>query len=509
MGQSNGISVKKIGMIGVGNMGGMMSLLFAEHGVEVHFYDPSEENTHKLLDRAKEAKIKAKIFHEKDYKALCRCLDVPKIFVFSLPHGDIGDKTVEGLRPSLEPGDIIMDASNEHWLNTERRQGLLEPSGIHYIGMGVSGGYQSARHGPSISPGGSKEALSKIMPFLQKVAAKDKHGRPCTISVGPGGSGHYVKMVHNGIEQAMMSTLCEIWTIMHKNLNMSFEEIASVWASWNKSGSLRDNFLISIGVDICCTKDPNDASKFLLANIRDKVVQDTDETEGTGTWTCQEAFSLHVSAPTIAAAHLFRLQSADAARRLNVFKSLPKDFQIHPLEITSVSRHQLVADLHNAAYFSFLAAFIQGLHVILRASQKYSWQIDFASLMQLWRGGCIIQSDGITELLETAYRDNLHDTKDLLEHPLVIAQLCKTSAAIKRVVLHCGEANAYIPSISASLEYFKYSISTQLPTQFMEAELDYFGGHMFDLKSENPGKPVTGKHHFEWEPARGISEQNS
>ena len=263
--------------------------------------------------------------------------------------------------------------------------------------------------------------------------------------VGPGGSGHYVKMVHNGIEQAMMSTLCEAWMIMNKNLDMSFEEIASTWTKWNESGPLRDNFLISIGIDICRTRDPDDWSKFLLNRVRDKVVQDVDETEGTGTWTCQEAVSLHVPAPTIIAAHLFRLQSADAARRIKVSKFLPQDFQIQPTEIAGASRQQLVSDLHDAVYFSFLAAFIQGLHIIFRASQRYSWPIDFAALMQLWRGGCIIQSDGVTDLLENTYRGNLHGTKDLLEHPPVVAELCKNFAAAKRVVLGAGEADAFIP----------------------------------------------------------------
>jgi 6-phosphogluconate dehydrogenase len=156
-----------------------------------------------------------KVFHQKDYKSLCEALGKPKVLVFSIPHGNVGDKIVEGLQPYLEKGDIIMDASNEYWLNTERRQKKLRGTGIHYIGMGVSGGYQSARHGPSISPGGDKEALDGMMPFLRIISAKDMHGRPCTTEVGPHGSGHYVEMVQNGIEQGMMLTLCEVWMIMN------------------------------------------------------------------------------------------------------------------------------------------------------------------------------------------------------------------------------------------------------------------------------------------------------
>jgi 6-phosphogluconate dehydrogenase len=176
-------------MIGVGSMGGSMSLLFAEHGVKVNFYDPSEDNVKALLNQAKEAKREDKVIHQKDYKSLREALSNPQVFVFSIPHGNVGDKTVEGLEPYMEKGDIIMDASNEYWLNTERRQKKLRDTGIHYIGMGVSGGYQSARNGPSISPGGHKEALDNVMPFLRKVAAKDKKGRPCTTEVGPQSDG--------------------------------------------------------------------------------------------------------------------------------------------------------------------------------------------------------------------------------------------------------------------------------------------------------------------------------
>jgi 6-phosphogluconate dehydrogenase len=197
----------KLGIIGVGDMGGMMSLLFAEYGIEVYFYEPSEKNAQLLPDQAKATNTQSKIVHQKDYKELCQSLDKPKFFAFNIPHGSVGDKTVDGRRPCLENGDITLDASNEHWTNTERQQKRLDPDGIHYVVMGVSGGYQAARHGLSRSSGGSQKALELVMPFLEKVAAKEKQGRPCVKPLGPGGCGRYVNMVHNGIEQGMMSTL--------------------------------------------------------------------------------------------------------------------------------------------------------------------------------------------------------------------------------------------------------------------------------------------------------------
>ncbi len=482
-----------------------MSLLFAEHGIEVNFYDPSEDRAEALLGHAKEAKLVDRIKHCKDYKAICKNLGSPKVFVFSIPFGSVADETIDGLRPYLQKGDILMDASNEHWQSTERRQKRLEPDGIHYIGMGVSGGYQSARHGPSISPGGSEEALTLVMPFLEKIAARDKQGRPCVTQVGPGGSGHYVKMVHNGIEHALMSILCEVWAIMSQNVGMECDEIASIFDSWNKEGELESNFLISIGAEICRTRDP-EGNSFVLDKVRDKVVQDVAETEGTGVWTCEEAVRLHVAAPTILSAHLFRLASADAARRAKVKDGLDGGFNPSKMQLSEQERTDFVKDLQKATYASFLVSFIQGLHIIEKANHEQKWEIDMANLLQLWRGGCIIQSDYIVNLLEKVYRQKDHNDRDLLEHREIGAPLKENYPALKRVVLRAIEADAPVPSLGASLEYLKYTASTELPTQFMVAQMDYFGAHKFDLKSAEPGKPVAGTHHFEWKPARGIFE---
>ncbi|CCC07953.1 hypothetical protein SMACR_01516 [Sordaria macrospora] len=502
------MDVKKIGMIGTGSMGGMMSLLFAEHGIHTHYYDPSKKNVEALQSHAKESKHEDKITYHGDHKSLCEALedgDNPKVFMFSIPHGGAADDSIDALEPYLKPGDIIMDASNEHWKATERRQGRLEPKGIHYIGMGVSGGYQSARHGPSISPGGNKEALDKVFPFLQKIACKDTKGRPCVAKLGPGGCGHYVKMIHNGIEHGMMTALCEAWAIMNIGLGMEYEEIGAVFEKWNgdKEKPLRDNFLINIGADICRTKD--EKGNYVLANVRDKVVQDVDNSEGTGTWSVQEGTRLHVPDPTIAVSHLFRVASADAARRQTVKKAL-EGKGVKPARMEGVDKDKFMDDLYNAVYASFLMCFIQGLHVLSKANEENDWKLDFADVLQLWRKGCIIQSDGVVDLLETVYRSREHNNDDLLGHKMIAGELAKTYPALKRVVLKAIEFDLHAGALGTSLEYYKYSGSTELPTQFQEAELDYFGAHMFDLKTAQPGKPVTGDHHFEWKPAKGILE---
>lgn len=496
----------QLGMIGAGNMGGMMTLLFAEHGIHVHIYDPSKSTVARLEAQAREAKptsLAPSITHHDGYESLCASLEgSPRVFVFSVPHGDVADKTIDGLLPFLGRGDVMMDASNEAWTATERRQERLRPVGVHYVGMGVSGGYQSARHGPSISPGGSREALDLVWPFLSKVAAKDKQGRPCTAKLGPGGCGHYVKMVHNGIEHGMMTVLCEVWGIMNTSLGMSYHEIGDVFAKWNsdKDSMLRDNFLVDIGAQICKTKDPKDGS-YVLSSVGDKIVQDVDDEEGTGTWTVEQAAHLHVPAPTIAVSHMFRVASAHAERRKEVQEALNGGVKPGKLD---VDKEKFLADLRDATYGSFLMSFAQGMHIIAAADAEHNWGLKFTDIMQLWRGGCIIQSDAIMDMLEGVYRSKEVKKDNLFAHPTIAKELKGTFSGLKQVVISGLQADAHVPALSTSLEYYKYSGSTDLPTSFQEAELDYFGWHMFDYKDEGPGKPVIGKHHFEWHPAHGI-----
>ncbi|KAH7254631.1 6-phosphogluconate dehydrogenase [Fusarium solani] len=497
------MEIQQIGMIGVGSMGAMMSLLLAEKDIHVYYYDPSQSNSEALESHAEKAKLQENIHHYHTHESLCGALSSPRAFILSIPHGNVGDETIDAMLPWLSAGDIIMDASNEHWKATERRQKKLGSEGVEYIGMGVSGGYQSARHGPSICPGGAPEALDKVLPFLEIMAARDKQSRPCVAKLGPGGCGHYVKMVHNGIEQGIMTALCEVWGIMAHGLGMSYDEIGDVFEAWNSQGPLRDNFLVSIGSNICRAKDPKDGSS-VLGQIRDKVVQDYDDTEGTGTWTCEEGARLHVCISVISASHFFRLASADAARRNTVSGALGQE--LRPSKINIDDRDGFIKNLQFATYGSFLVSFVQGLHLISKANAENEWNLNFCHVLQLWRGGAIIQSDEIVDLLEATYRCQDHDSDNLLGHRRVAQALLETLPSLKDVVLKAIGSDAYVPALAASLEYIKYSSAADLPTSFQEAQLDYFGEHMYDLKRDDPGRPVKGKHHFEWKPARGINE---
>lgn len=235
-------------------MGGGMALLFAEDGVNVSLSDPSEQAMDAVIEKAEKQGYNGKVekfngrrnpwtsMHSKtnavtDYDTLCKSLSTPRLLVFSLPHGGVGDKVLEGLEPHLSRDDIILDCGNEHFQNTERRQEKCKGTGIRYIGCGVSGGYQAARAGPSMCPGGDISALKEVLPLLEKVAAKDKDEKPCVGVIGKGGAGHYVKMMHNGIEHGMMSAICEAWGIMRK-MGMGYEEIGDVLSQWNSEGEL-------------------------------------------------------------------------------------------------------------------------------------------------------------------------------------------------------------------------------------------------------------------------------
>lgn len=231
--------IERIGIIGTGVMGSMLALLLAERaGIDISIFDRSEASMANAVRKAEDAGLGHKIHTCKDIETLCHSLGSPKVFLFSLPHGGPGDSVVKSLTPYLVRGDIVIDGSNENYQVTQKRQGWLQSRGVSYIGMGVSGGFSGARNGPSLMPAGDDKALDLIMPLLQKIAAKDEQGRPCVTKIGSGGSGHYVKMIHNGIEHGVMSVLCEAWALMDNCLKMDGDEIGEVFEDWNRKGEL-------------------------------------------------------------------------------------------------------------------------------------------------------------------------------------------------------------------------------------------------------------------------------
>jgi len=504
---------KHIGVVGAGSMGSMMAFAFAELGLDVSVWDIEFANVEKVTNMAKKATTsKGKVEGYTDLKKFTQSIGGDrKLFMFSITHGPPADSVLGMLKRDLKKGDIILDGGNENYRRTERRQKECKAIGVHWIGMGVSGGYQSARHGPSLSPGGDEQAIADVMPFLEQYAAKaPKDGTPCVTRIGPGGSGHYVKMVHNGIEGGMLSTLAEAWSFMHYGMGMAYPMIGDVFEQWNKSGELRKNFLVSIGADLLKRKKTpqgdqkgegsSQANGYVLDDVLDKVVQDDDNTEGTPLWSLMEAAERHVSCPTLGSAHFLRIASGNRGERLQVAKNLQMPA---PKPIASSMDHTtLIEKLRRAVYASFLSSFCQGLELIARASEDESWEINMADCLQIWRAGCIIESEHIADLLQPALGKKPVMNVKFID--TVAKELRDNYEPLKEVVIEGTKADQYMPAMSATLEYLKYEGGTVLPTKFMEAQLDYFGAHGYNkpgVPGEDPGPVHKGPHHYEWQPA--------
>lgn len=513
-------SFKRIGIIGAGSMGSNMALGLAEKDFLIFLWDIDSKNVRAAMERAQQSgNINEKITGFHDIGSFADSFgNDRKLCIFSISHGKPADEVLHLLneKNALKGGDIIMDGGNEHWKTTERRQRSLGQKGVIWIGLGVSGGYQSARRGPSFCPGGDEQAIKDVLPVLETFSAKymsEGREKPCVEYIGPGGAGHYVKMVHNGIENGMLGGICEAWGWMRTGLGISDDEIGRIFEEWDSTEELRGNFLLQIGSSICHKRESReegdeDDEGLVLEHVLNKVVQDDDDTEGTGYWSVMEAAEAHVSAPSIAAAQFLRVASGNREQRVKVADRLslgePKQFPV-----SDEDKKEWVEKLRRAVYATILLSYCQGLELIARGSKRENWNVDLAACMRIWRAGCIIQSDHIADLLEPIFTANSR-----ADHPYTIAnmkligevahELHQNFGPLKDTVLKGIEYDAYMPTMSASLEYLKYESGKSLPTQFMEAEMDFFGAHGYDrpnIKEEDPGKVKKGAHHYEWKTA--------
>ncbi|CCX07762.1 Similar to 6-phosphogluconate dehydrogenase, decarboxylating; acc. no. C8VP36 [Pyronema omphalodes CBS 100304] len=307
-------------------------------------------------------------------------------------------------------------------------------------------------------------------------------------------------MIHNGIEQGMLGVLNEVWEMLFKCLHTNLDDLSKIFEGWAASGELKNNFLVSIGADICSQKK-QDERGHILNEVQDKVVQDADNSEGTGVWTVMEAAKRHVSTPTIAASHFLRIASANRAERLKIFELVGGMISgAKKQHVDDQDRPGVIEDLRQAVYCGFLASYIQGMNLLSRANKDESWKIQLSEVVRIWRNGCIIRSDHIADLFQPIYQHN-QELQNILTEKKVIEEIQRTYPSLKRTVQRGLEWDSHMPSLTASMEYLKYCGGRQLPTQFMEAQLDYFGAHSYDRKCEGPGTVKKGAHHHEWKPA--------
>src|SRR5258708_7576321 len=448
----------QFGVIGLAVMGENLALNIEEHGFPVAVWNREGTVTDKFI-----AKHAGKKFTgTKSLEELVQAIERPRRIVMMIKAGAPVDMTIDKLIPLLDEGDVVIDGGNSWFKDTRERTAKLESKKLHFVGSGVSGGEEGARFGPSLMHGGSKESWEAIKPVFEAIAAKSDSG-PCVTHVGPDGAGHYVKMVHNGIEYGDMQLIAEAYEMLRKGLGANAEELAAIFDEWNR-GPL-ESFLIEITAHIFRVKDPETGTP-LVDKVLDKAGQ-----KGTGKWTAQVALDLAVPIPTIAAAIDARVLSSMKDERVAASKKLASG-----ASASNVSdRQQFINDVHDALYASKICSYSQGMALIQAGSREWNWNIDMREMARIWKGGCIIRAKFLDSIMQ-AYERNRQLTNLLLDDAFT-ASVLKSEAAWRRAVTGAQAAGIPVPAMSGSLSYFDAYRSTELPQNLTQAQRDYFGSH--------------------------------
>src|ERR1700731_4255575 len=463
-----------IGLIGLAVMGENLVLNMESKGFSGAIFNRTTDVTDKFAAaRAKGKNIQPTHAMEEFVGALKK----PRIAMMMVKAGPPVDSVISQLAPLLEKGDVIIDGGNSLFTDTQRREKELAEKGIHFVGMGVSGGEEGALKGPSLMPGGSRESWEIIAPIFRKIAAQ-VDGEPCCRYMGPDGAGHYVKMVHNGIEYGDMQLICEAYAILKDVVEMDDQQLADTFTEWNK-GEL-DSYLIDITSQIFRKKDP-ETGKPLVDVILDKAGQ-----KGTGIWTLQSAIQQSVVISTINAAVEARVIASRKEERVAASKILP---QPEPKKFNG-DRKQLTDAVRNALYASKIVSYAQGMELLGAASHQYNWNLNFGDIATIWRGGCIIRAKFLNRIVETYARDSsLHN---LLLDSYFTAIIAKTQDNWRSAVATAIQHGVAVPAFGASLAYFDSYRSARLPANLLQAQRDFFGAHTY----ERMDKP--GVFHHEW-----------
>lgn len=461
------------GMIGLGTMGSNLLQNIADHGYKCAGYDISADKVAALNKLNPEA-----IQGFTDMNDFIDSLSSPKVVMLLVPAGKIVDGVIEELLEVLEKGDIIIDGGNSHFIDTDRRFKDLEKQGYHFIGMGVSGGEEGARRGPSMMPGGDQNAYEIVKPILTKIAAQIK-GDPTVAYMGERSAGHFVKMVHNGIEYAIMQLISETYEVLKNGLHMKPEAIHSVFKKWNE-GQLQ-SYLIEITRDILAYKKKG-SDHLLLDDIKDEA-----KSKGTGKWTSQAAMDLNLPIPIIDIAVSMRDLSKYKDLRTKASKMYPdsEDSQYDNKNDNHVTK------LEQAFYFAMVSAYAQGMHLLYRANEEYDYKLNLDLIAKIWRGGCIIRSEFLEDIY-TAYKKD-SKLKHLFLDNAIHQNLVESIPGIRTVVSEAARNGIAVPAFAAALGYFDNFRSEDMPANLIQAQRDYFGSHTYELKGKE------GTFHTEWE----------
>ena len=446
------------GLIGLGTMGKNLLLNMSDCGYQTAGYDKDLEKVKSLKDEPGE------IYGAETLEDFVNSLEKPRRIMMLVPAGKIVDYVISDVVPLLDKGDILMDGGNSYFKDTERRQRECEEKGIHYLGIGISGGAEGARRGPSMMPGGNKKAYGKVKKILEDAAAKVGK-QPCVTYLGEGSVGNYVKMVHNGIEYGLMQILAEAYDIMKRGLGMGNGEICTVFTEWNEKEL--ESFLVEITARIFQVED-KETGKDVIDLVLDKGKQ-----KGTGKWTSQNAMDVGVPVPTI--------DLAVIARAISAFKkdrTAASEILTGPNTTIKKQQAAYVRRLRNATFFSFVVTYAQGMDLLKQASEEYKYNLDLEGVTRIWRGGCIIRAKMLEDFRKAYRRDK--DLANLMTDASLAKKLNKTQKDTRTVVIDAVKAGIPLPCVSSCLTYFDSYRTARLPMNLTQAQRDFFGAHTYE-----------------------------
>lgn len=467
----------QVGLIGLGVMGENLALNIERNGYTIAVFNRHVDKVDAFVNGAAKGK---NVIGCRDEKSFCESLQRPRKIILLVKAGQPVDDTVAKLKPYLQEGDIIIDGGNSHFNDTRKREAQLKTEGINFIGSGVSGGEEGALWGPSLMPGGDKKAYEAIAPIWEKVAAK-VNGEPCVTYLGPDGAGHFVKMVHNGIEYGDMQLLAECYDILRRGLGLDMSHTADIFDRWNQG--VLNSFLVEITAKVLTVID-DETKKPLVDLILDKAGQ-----KGTGKWTTEAASELGVPIPTIDAAWSARLLSGLKDERVKASRVLmgPKPGQ------SDVNQEPMIKALETAFYCGRICSYAQGMAIIQAGSKEYNWGTNLAEVAKIWRGGCIIRSKTLETIMQAFSADP--NLPNLMMDASMAKVLAESQDAWRQVVAFAQSQGIPIPAMSASLAYYDSYRSERLPQNLTQAQRDLFGAHTY----ERMDKPQAGPIHTEWE----------
>lgn len=469
------MSKPQIGVVGMAVMGKNLALNIESRGYSVAIYNRTGSKTEKVVADHPDKNLVPSYTIE-DF---VNSLETPRRIILMVKAGAPTDATIKSLLPHLDKGDVLIDGGNTFFQETMRRNEELDNSGINFIGMGVSGGEKGALEGPSLMPGGQKEAYDLVEPILKKIAAKAEDGEACVTYVGPNGAGHYVKMVHNGIEYGDMELIAESYNLMRNLLGLSNDEISDVFNEW-KDGELK-SYLIDITADILTRKDDLGTGKPIV-----DVILDRAGNKGTGKWSSQSALELGVPQSLITESVYARYISAMKDERVAASQVLPNP----EFDLGDVDKKELVEKIRRTLYFSKIMSYAQGFEQLRVASENYNWNLNYGDMAKIWREGCIIRAQFLQKITD-AYEKN-PELKNLMLDDYFKKIVEEYQNDVRDIAALAIKAGVACPGFSSAITYYDQYRSAHLPANIIQAQRDYFGAHTYERTDRE------GVYHYEW-----------